>query len=443
MITEIGIILLLIFFNAILAASETAILASRKSRLHVGARKNRSTAAAVLLLKNNPNRFLLTIQIGITLIGILIGVVGSGNIATYLASLIATNSWMAPYSFGIAIAIIVLATTYLALVIGELVPKRMGTANPERYATLIAKPMMFLNKLIRPFTWFLTASADFIGRLFKINTVRETVTEEEIKALVDEGVSSGIIEHIEHDLVDRILRLGDKKAINLMVHRSRITYLDINNSFEVNKNFILLDEHTEYPVCDGSFDEIKGVVHIKSLLSAYLNGSEPNLAQLVRPIPYVHENSFAYAALETLRNSEVTQAVVVDEYGSPQGIITMQDIMGTLVGGLAVEEVSGNKYIRQRVDGTYMVDGSYQIDDFFSYFNLTTTPKEQHDLGSTTTVAGLVFLLLDHIPKEGDTATYKNLSFEVIDMDAHRIDKLSVSISSHNTDQEEDSSKMD
>ncbi|MCL7987522.1 hemolysin family protein [Sphingobacterium sp. lm-10] len=438
MITEICIILLLIFFNAILAASETAILASRKSRLQVGARKNRSTAAAVLLLKNNPNRFLLTIQIGITLIGIMIGVVSSGNIATYLANLLVDIPWIAPYHFPVAIALIVLATTYLALVIGELVPKRMGTANPERYAAWIAKPMMSLNKLVRPFTWMINGSADFISRLFKISTVRETVTEEEIKALVDEGVSSGIIEHIEHDLVDRILRLGDKKAINLMVHRSRITYLDINNSFEVNKAFILEAQHTEYPVCDGSFDEVRGVVHIKALFRAYLNGSEPDLAKLVRPIPYVHENSLAYAALETLRQSEVTQAIVVDEYGSPQGIITMYDIMGTLVGGLAVEEVSGNKYIRQRTDGTYMVDGSYQIDDFFSFFDISISEKEQNDLGSTTTVAGLVFLLLDQIPQEGDMVSYKNLSFEVIDMDAHRIDKLSVSVSNQKSDHQEE-----
>ncbi|WP_166333336.1 hemolysin family protein [Sphingobacterium chungjuense] len=437
MITEIGIILLLICINAILATSETAILASRKSRLQVGARKNRSTAAAVLLLKNNPNRFLLTIQIGITLIGILLGVVSSGHIATALAQLLSNITWLAPYNFPVAIIIIVLATTYLTLVIGELVPKRMGAANPERYATWIAKPMMVLNKLIRPFTWLLNKSTELLSTIFAINAVRETVTEEEIKALVDEGVSSGIIEHIEHDLVDRILSLGDKKAINLMVHRSKITYLDINNSFEQNKDFILNAEHTEYPVCDGSFDKIKGVVHSKALFKAYLNGGDLNLEQLMKPIPFIHENSFAYAALEALRQSEVTQAIVVDEYGSPQGIITMYDIMDNMVGGLAIEEVSGSKYIRKRTDGTYMVDGSYQIDDFFTFFHLAPTEKEQHDLAGTTTVAGLVFQLLDQIPKEGDIVSYKNLTFEVIDMDARRIDKLSVSITDTEPDGEE------
>lgn len=438
MITEIGIILLLIVFNALLAASETAILASRKSRLQVGARKNRSTAAAVLLLKNNPNRFLLTIQVGITLIGILIGVVSSGTIATALSDLLANIFWLAPYSFPVAIAIIVLGTTYLALVVGELVPKRVGAANPERYAAWIAKPMMILNKLIRPFTWLLNKSADILSNVFSINTVRETVTEEEIKALVDEGVTSGIIEHIEHDLVDRILSLGDKKAINLMVHRNKITYLDINNSLEENTDFILRAEHTEYPVCDGSFDKVIGVVHSKALFKAYLNGGDLNLQQLMKPIPFVHENSFAYAALDALRQSEVTQAIVVDEYGSPQGIITMYDIMDNLVGGFSVEEVSGNKYIRQRADGTYMVDGSYQIDDFFQYFNLVPTAKEQNDLSGTTTVAGLVFQLLDQIPKEGDIVSYKNLHFEVIDMDARRIDKLSVSLSDPPPDEEEE-----
>ncbi|MFD2742217.1 MULTISPECIES: hemolysin family protein [Sphingobacterium] len=429
MITEVGIILLLILLNAILAASETAILASRKSRLQVGARKNRSTAAAVLLLKNNPNRFLLTIQIGITLIGILIGVISSGHIATALANRLAEITWLAPYSVPVAITMIVLVTTYLALVVGELIPKRMGNANPERYATWIAKPMMVLNKLIRPFTWLLNKSTDIISAIFKISTVRETVTEEEIKALVDEGVSSGIIEHIEHDLVDRILSLGDKKAINLMVHRSKITYLDINNSFEQHREFILSAEHTEYPVCDGSFDKIIGVVHSKALFKAYLTGSVLNLEELMKPIPFVHENSFAYAALESLRQSEVTQAAVVDEYGSPQGIITMYDIMDNLVGGFAVEDMSDHKHIRQRTDGTYIVDGSYQIDDFFHFFHLVPSEKEQNDLAGTTTVAGLVFLLLDQIPKEGDTISFQHLTFEVIDMDVHRIDKLCVSLS--------------
>lgn len=426
MATEIVIILILIIFNGILSASEIAIVSSRKSRLQPIADKKNPAAKKALELKENPNRFLSTIQIGITLIGILTGFFSGGTISIYLADVLNNIPFLAPYSSQIAIILVLLIITYLSLIIGELVPKRIGMAIPERYAMFVAIPMSFLSKVVRPFVWLLSVSTDFIVKLFNIKTTQNTVTEEEIKALVDEGVDSGIIENIEHDLVDRILRLGDKKAINLMVHRSRITYLDLNSPFISNKHYILEHEHTEYPVCDGNFDHIKGIVHIKSLFKEYLNNPEPNLEQLIQPIPFVNENSYAYNVLETLRNSKVSQAVVIDEYGSPQGIITMKDIVGSLLGGLEVEEVSGNKHIREREDGSFMVDGSYQIEDFFNFFHIELTDHDDDEIGSITTIAGLVFLLLDHIPEEGDSVVYKNLKFEVIDMDAHRIDKLSV-----------------
>lgn len=435
---EIIIILLLIIFNGILSASEIAIVSSKKSRLQPLAHKNNRSAKTTLELKENPNRFLSTIQIGITLIGILTGLFSGGTISAYLAGVIGHIPALAPYSNQIAIILVVLAITYLSLIIGELVPKRIGMAIPERYAMLVAVPMSFLSKLVRPFVWFLSVSTDFIVKLLNINTSQNTVTEEEIKALVDEGVDSGIIEDIEHDLVDRILRLGDKKAINLMVHRSRITYLDLNNSFAANRHYILQDEHTEYPVCDGNFDNIKGIVHIKALFTEYLYNPEPKLDKLIHPIPFVNENSTAYSVLETLRNSKGSQAVVIDEYGSPQGIITMKDIVGSLLGGLDTEEILGNKHIRERDNGSFIVDGSYQIEDFFDFFGIELTEEDEDEIHSITTVAGLVFLLLDHIPKEGDQVTYKNLSFEVIDMDAHRIDKLSVVKSTRGPHDEEE-----
>ncbi|MCT1525362.1 hemolysin family protein [Sphingobacterium hotanense] len=434
MVTEIVIILILIILNGILSASEIAIVSSRKARLQAASEKN-AGAKTALELKDNPNNFLSTVQIGITLIGILTGFFSGGSISTFLAEQMNQVSFLAPYSSQIAVIVVVLTITYLSLVIGELVPKRIGMAIPEKYASFIALPMNLLSKIVKPFVWLLSVSTDFIVKLFNIKSNQNAVTEEEIKALVDEGVDSGAIEGIEHDMVDRVLSLGDKRAINLMVHRSKITYLDIQKSFEENKAYILADEHTEYPVCNGNFDHVIGVVHIKTLFKEYLTSDEPELTNLLQPIPFINENTYAYNVMQSMKTSGVMQAVVVDEYGSPQGIITMADLVGSLVGGFDSPEDDEKKTIRQREDGSYVIDGSYQLDDFIELFNIDLTEDDEDEIGNLTTVAGLVFLLLDHIPEEGEQVVYKNLEFEVLDMDGHRIDKLIVNVQGETSDE--------
>ncbi|MGO3241473.1 MAG: hemolysin family protein [Sphingobacteriaceae bacterium] len=423
MVTEIVIILLLIILNGLLSASEIAIVSSRKARLRAISPKNKGAKMA-LKLKENPNNFLSTVQIGITLIGILTGFFSGGTLSIYLADMFSQIAVIAPYSSQLAVVLVVLVITYLSLIIGELVPKRIGMAIPEKYASFMAVPMSVLSKIVRPFVWLLSQSTEFIVRLLNIKANQNAVTEEEIKALVDEGVDSGAIEGFEHDMVDRVLNLGDKKAINLMVHRSKTTFLDIQKPFEENKTYILADEHTEYPVCNGSFDHIIGLVHVKTLFREYLTSRQPDLAKLVQPIPFLHENTNAYKALQTLKNSQVLQAVIVDEYGSPQGIITMTDIVAALVGGFESPEHAEKKTIRRREDGSFVIDGSFQLDDFADMFHLEMSEEEEEEIGNLTTVAGLVFLLLDHIPVEGEKAVYKHVEFEVLDMDGHRIDKL-------------------
>ncbi|QGA26652.1 hemolysin family protein [Sphingobacterium zhuxiongii] len=434
MVTEIVIILILIILNGILSASEISIVSSRKARLQAASEKN-AGAKTALLLKENPNNFLSTVQIGITLIGILTGFFSGGSISTFLAEQMNKIEVLAPYSAQISVIVVVLTITYLSLVIGELVPKRIGMAIPERYASFIAVPMNFLSKIVKPFVWLLSVSTDFIVKLFNIQSNQNAVTEEEIKALVDEGVDSGAIEGIEHDMVDRVLSLGDKRAINLMVHRSKITFLDIQKSFEENKAYILADEHTEYPVCNGNFDHVIGVVHIKTLFKEYLTSDEPELTNLLQPIPFINENTYAYNIMASMKSSGVMQAVVVDEYGSPQGIITMADLVGALVGGFDSPVDDEKRTIRQREDGSYVIDGSYQLDDFIELFKINLTEDDEDEIGNLTTVAGLVFLLLDHIPEEGEQVVYKNLEFEVLDMDGHRIDKLIVNVQNESSDE--------
>lgn len=427
MITEIIIILLLILLNGIFSASEIAIVSSRKARLQAAANNNLGAKRA-LKLKEHPNQFLSTVQIGITLIGILTGFFSGGSISTYIAGVLQTVPALTPYSQSLSVLLVVIIITYLSLVIGELVPKRIGMAIPEKYASLVAIPMDTLSKIVKPFVWVLSASTDFIVKLLNIKVSKNTVTEEEIKALVDEGVDSGIIEDFEHDMVDRILNIGDKKAINMMVHRSDIAYLDLEDSIEDIKAYIIKNEHTEYPVCDGNFDQIKGIVHAKSLLKAILNEGKIDLEKLVHPIPFVNENSSIYSVLEVLKYGSVLQAVVIDEYGSPQGIITLKDIMTGLVGGF--DEYSSNsksKLFRQREDGTYILEGRYQLDDFFEKFEIGISEEDEEELGNITTLAGLVFLLLDHMPVEGETVFYKDYRLEVLDMDGNRIDKIALS----------------
>lgn len=424
MITEITIILVLMILNGILSASEIAIVSSRKARLQSLSQKN-AGAKIALKLKEDPNQFLSTIQIGITLIGILTGFFSGGSISKFITPYISHIPGLAKYADHLSVGLVVLIITFLSLVIGELVPKRIGMAIPEKYASFIAIPMNTLSKVMQPFVWTLSIATDFIVKLFNIKSSANTVTEEEIKALVDEGVDSGVIEGFEHDLVDRLLTIGDKKAINIMVHRNDITYLDMQDSFEEVRTYILRSNHTEYPVCDGNFDNIKGIVSAKDLLKAFLNNDHPDIQRLIKPIPFVNENSGIYAVMEVLKSSRVNQAVVIDEYGSPQGIITLKDILSNLVGTFDDEtKESRSRLVREREDGSFILDGRYQLDDFFERFNIELSDEDEEELSNITTVGGLVFLFLDHVPAEGESITYKGYKLEVIDMDGNRIDKV-------------------
>ena len=426
MLTEIIIIITLIIFNGILSASEIAIVSSRKARLQAAADKKNSSAQVALSLKENPNQFLSTIQIGITLIGILTGFFSGGTISTYLATVFSRVSFLAPYSQQVAIVVVVLVITYLSLVIGELVPKRIGMAIPERYASFVARPMLFLSKFVKPFVWLLSVSTDALVRLLNIKVSLNSVTEEEIKALVDEGVTSGVIENFEHDFVDRLLILGDKRAINLMVHRSEIDCLDLQNSFEENKNIIRNSEHTEFPVVDGSFDQVKGIIHVKTFLKKYIDNKPIDLQALVKPIPFVNENTSAYNILNVLKNGNAQLAVVIDEYGIPQGIVSIKDIVRQLFGDMNSGEERADTSIRRREDGSFTIDGRTQLDDFLEYFQIELSEEEEDEVSNITTLGGLVFLTLDHVPEEGEFIHFKDYKLEVIDMDGHRIDKVLV-----------------
>lgn len=426
MLTESLIILALILLNGVFSASEIAIVSSRKARLQVLIDRKNAAAKQVLKLKESPNRFLSTVQIGITLIGILTGIFGGATIAQRLDVHLSEIAWMDGYSSQVSVLIVVIAITFLTLVLGELVPKRIGLAIPEKYATVVAFPMNILSKVVAPFVWLLSITTEGIVRLFNIKTSQNAVTEEEIKALVDEGADIGAIEHIEHEIVDRVFSLGDKRAVNLMTHRSNIVWLDINDEYELHKQTILKSGHTVYPVCQGGLDNTIGVVHIKSLLKQYLIDEPIQLDQLTYPLNYVHENSSAYSILNKFKTSKIHQAIVLDEYGALQGIVTINDILSSLVGDISDGDTAEKPDIVTREDGSLLIDGQYQIDDLFTVLDIDISEEEEAGLGSINTIAGLILLKLGHMPTEGERIHWKDHEFEVVDMDGNRIDKILV-----------------
>lgn len=426
MLTESLIILALVLLNGVLSASEIAIVSSRKARLQVLADRKNATAKQVLKLKDAPNQFLSTVQIGITLIGILTGIFGGATIAQRLNIYLSEVRWLDGYSSQISVLIVVIVITFLTLVFGELVPKRIGLAMPEKYAMVVAFPMKVLSKVVAPFVWLLSVTTEGVVRLLNIKTSQNAVTEEEIKALVDEGADIGAIEHIEHEIVDRVFSLGDKRATNLMTHRSNIVWLDINDGYEVHRNTILKNGHTVYPVCQGGLDNITGVVHIKSLLNQYLIEQPIQLQQLAQPLNYVHENSSAYSILNKFKTSKIHQAIVLDEYGSLQGIVTINDILSSLVGDISDGDTAEKPEIVTREDGSMLIDGQYQLDDLFSALNIDASDEEIDGLSSINTIAGLILLKLGHMPTAGERMQWKDHEFEVVDMDGNRIDKILV-----------------
>lgn len=426
MLTESLIILALILLNGIFSASEIAIISSRKARLQTLADRKNKSAKQVLKLKESPNQFLSTVQIGITLIGILTGIFGGATIAQRLNTHLSQISWLDGYSSQLSVLIVVIVITFFTLVLGELVPKRIGLAIPEKYAMIVAIPMNILSKVVAPFVWLLSATTEAIVRLINVKTSKNAVTEEEIKALVDEGADSGAIEHIEHEIVDRVFSLGDKKAVNLMTHRSNIVWLDVNDDYQTHKETILESGHTVYPVCENGLDNIMGIVHIKSLLNKYLVKAPIELKELTQPINYVHENSSAYSILNKFKVSKIHQAIVLDEYGSLQGIITLNDILSGLVGDISEGEDEEKPDVIAREDGSFLIDGQYQIDELFEILSIDVSEEEEDGLGSINTIAGLVLLKLGHVPSAGEHFQWKNYEFEVMDMDGNRIDKVLV-----------------
>jgi len=420
---EILIILGLILLNGLLSMSEIAMVSARKNRLETEAKQGNRAARKALRLANKPDRFLSTVQIGITLIGILTGLYSGERLADEFAIVIARNAWLAPHAHAIAQGIIVALVTYLTLILGELVPKRLGMNAAEKIAKLMAAPMELLSKVAAPFVWLLSASTALVVRLLGFEKNEEgKVTEEEIKAIIQEGKDDGEVQEVEQNIVERVFNLGNRNIGSIMTHRSDLTWIDIKSSNEEIRRTVEDHLYNIYPVADSSLDHLMGVVSLKDLFGK-LDTPDFHLQQVIRPARFFPENQSVYNALEQLKTHREKYGLVIDEFGTIEGIVTLKDIVKALIGDLpnADEEPA----IIRRSDGSYLVDGQCPFYDFLAHFDREDL-YEQHDYN---TLSGLILEILEHIPRSGETLSWQCFDMEIIDMDGARIDKILVQLS--------------
>lgn len=419
---EVVIILILILLNGLFSMSEIALVSVRKIRLENQANKGDEKAKAALKLANNPDTFLSTVQIGITLIGILTGIFSGESIKADVVAWLNQFPSLQSYSGPLATIIIVIVITYFCMVFGELVPKKIGTAAPETIAKNVAAPMRLLSRLTWPFIVLLTASANLLVKIFNIKSADTHVTEEEIKAIINEGTSTGAIEETEQEIIERVFHLGDRNITSLMTYRNDITWLDINETLAESQEKINDSLHSVYPVCDGQIDTIKGLITIKDLYRA--NGKSVPLANIIRKPLFVPENNTAYQVLEKFKETHLHAAFIVDEYGTFLGMITLNDILEAIVGDIPETAEQDDYEMVLREDGTWLVDAQIPFYDFLEEFDKEDWMTEfEQDFD---TLAGFILHHLEHIPLTGEKFTWRDFTFEIVDMDAHRIDKVLV-----------------
>ncbi|MDZ8087687.1 MAG: hemolysin family protein [Nostoc sp. DedQUE12b] len=422
---EILIILVLIIANGVFSMSEMAIVSARKVRLQQLANQGDAKAMAALKLAESPNHFLSTVQVGISLIGILTGAFGGATIANRLAVYVRLVPFLAPYSEPISFGIVVLIITYLSLIVGELVPKRLALNNPERIASTVAIPMRALSAIASPMVYLLSASTDLILRVLGITASTEPqVTEEEIKILIEQGTEAGTFEEAEQDMVERVFRLGDRPVSYLMTPRPDIVWLDLDDSPEENRQKMVDSAYSRYPVCQGGLDNVLGVIPVTDLLARSFRGEPLDLTIGLRQPVFVPESTRGLKVLELFKQTITHMALVVDEYGVIQGLVTLNDIMSEIVGDVPSTDGQDQPQAVQREDGSWLLDGMLPVEEFLELFGMEEWESEER--GSYQTLGGFVITHLGRIPTAADHFEWQSMRIEVMDMDGNRVDKVLV-----------------
>ena len=422
---EILTILALIFANGVFSMSEMAVVSSRKVRLQQLANQVDINAKAALKLAESPNHFLSIVQVGITLINILNGVFGGATIAKRLEDYIKLVPFLASYSNAIAFGIVVLLITYFSLIVGELVPKRLALNNPEKIAALVAVPMRALARIASPIVYLLSASTDVVLRILGITPSAEPqVTEEEIKILIEQGTEAGTFEEAEQDMVERVFRLGDRPVTSFMTPRPDIVWLDLEDHPEENRQKMAESSYSRYPICQEGLDNVLGIIPVTYLLARSLRNEALDLTLGLRQPVFVPESTRGLKVLELFKQTVTHMALVVDEYGVIQGLVTLNDIMSEIVGDVPAEPGQEEPQALQREDGSWLVDGMLGIEEFLELFSLDKLGHEER--GNYQTLGGFVITHLGRIPAAADHFEWDGMRFEVMDMDGNRVDKVLV-----------------
>lgn len=402
--------------------SEVSLLTSKRAKLTAMAGQGKKSAAIALKISENPTEFLSTIQIGITSIGLLSGIVGESIFAAPLAITLQSWGMLEAVAGPLATILVVLVVTYFSITIGELVPKRIGQSRPEEIAARVAAPMLLLAKLTMPFVKFLSFTTNAMLRLFGIGRHQAaTVTEDEIEAILEEGSVAGLIEAQEREMVKNVFRLDDRQLGSLMVPRSDIVFVNINDSDKENLDLIADGGRSRIPVCDGDLDNIVGIMNAKAALGLVARGGKLNLTDNLQPAMYVPETLTGMDLLDQFKITKSQVAFVVDEYGELEGLVTLQDILDALIGEMAPFDDESQAAV-QRDDGSWLLDGAIPIPEFKDCLGLESVPEE--DKGKYHTLSGLILLILGRMPNPGDSVFWESWKLEVIDMDGKRIDKV-------------------
>lgn len=415
---ELLIILGLSVLNGMFSMAEAAVIASRRARLQQAIDKGDVGAKVALDLSENPNRFLSTVQIGITLIGILSGAIGGATVGQAIANFIKTSvPSLAEYADAIGFGVIVIITTYLSLIIGELVPKRLALGSPEKIASTVAPPMRLLSRLTSPIVSFLGASTDAVLWLLGKSQVEETpVTPDEIEAMIEQGVQAGIIEEIQQDMVAGVFKLGDRRISTIMTPRPEVVWLNLNDSPEETRKKIAESDYSRFPVCEGDLDHVVGLLQTKDMLSRMFDGGDSDLRAVMRKPLFVPESMTADKLLDMYRESSTHIAFVIDEYGGLEGLVSIQDVLEAIVGDVEEED---EPVVRE--DGSWLLDGMTTIDDVKDLLDIDAIPGESDQF---ETLGGFIMAHEGKIPKPGDVFEWNKLRFEVMDMDGNRVDKV-------------------
>lgn len=425
--SELLVIFLLILANGLFSMSEMAIVSARKARLQQKAERGDEGARTALELATEPTSFLSTVQIGITLIGILTGIFGGAGIQDRLSELIQTIPWISAYSHGISITCVVICITFFTLVVGELVPKRIALSNPEKIASVSAPLMKLIAGIAKPAVRLLSFSTNLVIRILRIRNTGETpVTEEEIKLLIEQGTQVGVFQQAEQDMIARVFRLDDLIVTALMTPRPEVVWLDLDQPDENIFTTLSESRHFCFPVANGNLDNVTGVVYAKDLLAQSLSRQKFDMTDVMQPPLFVPESMPAMIALEKLKAARSHIALVIDEYGGFHGLVTLNDFLEAIVGDIPLLDEEGEADIIVRDDGSWLLDGRLIIDDFKDLFQLDNLPGE--DTGGYQTLGGFIVTYLGCIPSSGDHFEWKGFRIEVIDMDGRRVDKVLVSV---------------